>query len=164
MILDSDNDGIEDDRESEVYGTDPQNPDTNGDGMTDGQASAFWADLWNEDADHDGVINLLDSDASFAHIHHQGKDRPFVEPIPAGSKSGKSYLWLETEDGDIYHPMRIKSGDTHSSGHYVQVIQNNGYHYYLTAGSHTLIFRCHKLSPRLDQLLITDDPRFFNAD
>ena len=129
VITDSDNDGIKDAQELEVYGTDPRNPDTDGDGMTDGQELAFWADQWSEDGDHDGVINLLDSDASFADIQPGGGGLPFVVANPAPLIAGKSYQWLEAEDGDVYQPMQIESGDAQSNGNYVQVTPNTGNHY-----------------------------------
>jgi uncharacterized repeat protein (TIGR01451 family) len=55
--LDSDNDGLTD--AEEIYaGTDPHDVDTDDDGIPDGQEAN-----WNQDTDHDGLINALDPDS-----------------------------------------------------------------------------------------------------
>jgi hypothetical protein len=64
---DTDGDGIPDDDETHIYGTDPHNADTDGDGITDGDELAFWGDNWNGDNDGDGIINLLDPDPDGLH-------------------------------------------------------------------------------------------------
>jgi dihydroxyacetone kinase DhaKLM complex PTS-EIIA-like component DhaM len=63
LDVDTDMDGILDQEELNVYGTDPNRADTDGDGINDGDELAFWKDQWNQDADGDGLINLLDRDA-----------------------------------------------------------------------------------------------------
>ena len=45
-----------------IYHTDPNKADTDGDGIDDGAEVAFWGANWNADADGDGIINLLDPD------------------------------------------------------------------------------------------------------
>ena len=60
---DSDGDSIPDNEEYEIYGTDPNNADSDGDGISDGDELAYWGNGWAEDADGDGIINLLDDDA-----------------------------------------------------------------------------------------------------
>jgi hypothetical protein len=57
---DSDNDGISDEDETNIYGTDPYNADTDGDGIGDGRELQLWGANWNKDNDGDGTINLLD--------------------------------------------------------------------------------------------------------
>ena len=52
---DSDQDGLFDDDELNVYGTDPNNPDTDGDGVDDGEEIALGIDPLNSDTDGDGV-------------------------------------------------------------------------------------------------------------
>ena len=53
--IDSDNDGLLDAREAEI-GTDPYNPDTDGDGLTDGQeVLSYNTDPLNPDSDWDGL-------------------------------------------------------------------------------------------------------------
>jgi len=53
---DSDGDGVPDWREAEL-GSDPNNPDTNGDGILDGEALAAGISLTNMDMDGDGITN-----------------------------------------------------------------------------------------------------------
>jgi hypothetical protein len=60
---DTDGDGLSDFDEVFIYGTDPLNSDTGGDGISDGDEVAFWGENWNADADGDGIINLLDWDS-----------------------------------------------------------------------------------------------------
>ncbi|GBC63747.1 arabinogalactan endo-1,4-beta-galactosidase [Desulfonema ishimotonii] len=60
---DSDEDGITDDDEINVYGTDPEKADTDGDGINDGDELIFWGDNWDGDYDSDGIVNILDQDA-----------------------------------------------------------------------------------------------------
>jgi OmpA-OmpF porin, OOP family len=55
--LDSDGDGLTDDREREI-GTDPFNPDTDGDGLTDGEeVLTHNTDPLNPDSDYDGLTD-----------------------------------------------------------------------------------------------------------
>ena len=78
---DSDNDGIVDGDEINIYGTNPEVADTDADGIGDGDELEFWEDDWNVDYDTDGIINLLDPDAD---------DDGFLdgEEIEAGSDPG----------------------------------------------------------------------------
>jgi|GEM_PF-1017569 len=62
---DSDNDGLPDILETDVYGTDPENPDSDGDGMTDGwevwnglEPSDESVDDASQDLDEDGLTNF----------------------------------------------------------------------------------------------------------
>jgi hypothetical protein len=61
--VDTDDDGILDNDEIDVYGTDPDKSDTDNDGMSDGVELHYWQDNWNLDYDGDGAINLLDTDS-----------------------------------------------------------------------------------------------------
>jgi len=61
--FDTDGDGISDDEEIDIYGTDPDRADTDGDGLNDGEELGYWGDNWNADFDSDGLINLLDLDS-----------------------------------------------------------------------------------------------------
>lgn len=60
---DSDRDTIIDSDEINIYGTDPENADSDGDGLLDGVELAYWGNNWNGDHDSDGYINLLDPDS-----------------------------------------------------------------------------------------------------
>lgn len=49
--------------EEKSYGTDPNKPDTDEDGINDGNELAYWGAHWNVDFDGDNLINLLDADS-----------------------------------------------------------------------------------------------------
>ncbi|NIA14652.1 MAG: hypothetical protein GWP08_11280 [Nitrospiraceae bacterium] len=56
--LDTDGDGLTDADETDLYGTDPQNPDSDGDGLTDGdEVSVHGTDPLEPDTDGDGAID-----------------------------------------------------------------------------------------------------------
>ena len=61
--VDTDGDGLNDDDEIDIYGTDPNKADSDGDGMDDGDELAFWGDNWSDDSDNDGLVNLVDPDS-----------------------------------------------------------------------------------------------------
>lgn len=63
VTVPADSDGISDRDEREIYGTHPKRADSDGDDINDGDEIAFWGDAWRDDADGDGLINLLDRDA-----------------------------------------------------------------------------------------------------
>ncbi len=60
---DCDGDGLTDDDERNIYGTNPYLANTDGDGLDDGHEVRYWLGRWNEDNDSDGLINLLDYDS-----------------------------------------------------------------------------------------------------
>ncbi len=62
--LDTDCDGLSDESEIKTYRTDPQQADTDGDGMIDGKEVYYWLGNWEGDIDGDGLINLLDMDSA----------------------------------------------------------------------------------------------------
>jgi hypothetical protein len=77
VLVDTDGDGLTDQDELQLYGTDPTLADTDSDGLDDGDEVVLWGSAWLDDADDDGLINLLDPDAdndSFADgfEHNQG--------------------------------------------------------------------------------------------
>jgi len=67
---DSDGDGISDDDEINIYGTNPDSNDTDGDGLSDGEEILLYdTNVSNPDSDGDGLldgeeINIYDSNAS----------------------------------------------------------------------------------------------------
>jgi hypothetical protein len=61
--VNTDGDGILDNDEIDIYGTDPDRTDTDGDGINDGEELEYWGNKWNLDYDGDGVVNLLDADS-----------------------------------------------------------------------------------------------------
>jgi hypothetical protein len=62
-ITDTDGDGLWDNDEINLYGTDPYLPDTDADGIEDLEELAYWGDNWAVDFDGDGIHNLLDADS-----------------------------------------------------------------------------------------------------
>ncbi|BBO85881.1 hypothetical protein DSCO28_64470 [Desulfosarcina ovata subsp. sediminis] len=60
---DFDNDGLTKGQEINAYQTDPTMPDTDGDGINDGDEAIYWGYSWDNDSDLDGEINLLDPDS-----------------------------------------------------------------------------------------------------
>jgi hypothetical protein len=60
--IDADGDGLTD-AEEEQYGLDPNNPDTNGNGIPDKDVVHLWGNAWDGDIDGDGTMNLFDLDA-----------------------------------------------------------------------------------------------------
>ncbi len=60
---DSDVDSLWDYEETVIYGTDPEDSDTDDDGIPDAEEVNYWGNEWNADYDSDGKINLLDSDS-----------------------------------------------------------------------------------------------------
>ena len=63
LVVDTDRDGLSDQDETNLYGTNPAQADTDGDDINDGDERAFWGEAWLSDSDGDGLINLLDPDA-----------------------------------------------------------------------------------------------------
>lgn len=61
--LDSDNDGLTDLEEINIYGTLPYNADSDNDGIMDMEEIVYWNSSWNTDPDEDGLINILDPDS-----------------------------------------------------------------------------------------------------
>jgi VCBS repeat-containing protein len=60
--LDTDADGVPDDLETNIHSTDPATGDTSLCGIDDGYKLDYLGSRWNQDADGDGIINLLDDD------------------------------------------------------------------------------------------------------
>jgi len=81
MDADDDNDGITDEQEV-LNGTEPLNPDTDGDGVDDGSEGTMSA----TDTDHDGVMDALESD-----INDQDKDGISDQHDPDNDTDGDGY-------------------------------------------------------------------------
>ena len=62
-LEDTDNDGLSDYEEEHTYLSNPNNPDTDGDGLNDGIEVTYWGTDWNTDPDGDQLVNLLDPDS-----------------------------------------------------------------------------------------------------
>jgi hypothetical protein len=103
-LQDTDNDGLTNTDEQELFGTDPTMADSDMDGISDKDELAYWANLWNMDSDNDGLINLLDADSDNDGINDgdeiaSGSD-PNIYNIPPQEPK------LETGHVDIDHDWR----------------------------------------------------------
>lgn len=90
-VTDTDGDGISDEDEENLYGTNKNTKDSDNDGIDDGDELTYWGNNWNADSDNDGIINLLDADSDndgtsdgveIANGTDPGKDEgdgPFIE-------------------------------------------------------------------------------------
>ncbi len=110
---DSDQDGISDLDEVEIYGTDPQRADSDDDGINDGEELEFWGSRWSEDHDLDGTVNLLDPDSDSDGFPDGLEIEQGVDPADENAFPSVR-VYEDAEDGttigwDVYDP---GSGDT----------------------------------------------------
>ena len=90
--VDTDGDGLSDVDEIAIYGTNPNQADSDNDGLSDGAEVAMWGAAWDDDADGDGIINLLEPDADNDGFpdgveHSQGSDPADPQSVPSGGAS-----------------------------------------------------------------------------
>ena len=124
-VIDTDGDGLFDNDETNVYGTNPDKSDTDGDGINDGEELNFWGDSWNVDSDGDGKINLLDLDSdNDSYSDGQERDTGF-DPLNSESNPGSVKIWFEAESGFLNMPMEISTDDTASGGEYILIPKGN---------------------------------------
>ena len=110
--VDTDHDGLTDDEERTVYGTDPTRADSDGDGLPDGAEVDVWGPDWLNDDDGDGRINLLDPDSDNDGIL-DGDEH--AQPGP-----GEVRLWLEAEaPSQLTAPMVVASDSRATGGKYL---------------------------------------------
>ena len=81
--IDTDNDGLSDGAEINIYGTNRLVADTDGDGLKDGEECNYWGSKCTSDSDGDGKKNLLDADSD----NDGAKDG---DEVRAGSNPGSS--------------------------------------------------------------------------
>jgi len=98
---DSDGDGLTDDEETSIYGSDPSNADSDGDGIDDGNEAAYWGSDWESDDDGDGIINLLDADSDNDGIKDGAEIEQGTDPS-TGNDNADGFAW-ETGEIDIDH-------------------------------------------------------------
>lgn len=95
MPEDIDGDGIVNDREAPVYGTSPNNADTDGDGLSEGDEAAFWGEFIEDDFDGDGKTPLLDPDSD-----EDGE--PDGAEYASGGDPGLPIVFEDAEDGAVW--------------------------------------------------------------
>jgi predicted secreted protein len=105
---DSDNDGISDVDETELYGTDPNNPDSDGDGVPDGEELSTGTDPTTpndhivyenaEDGTIDGwtIYDKTPAGASIFNIYDEDRQSSVIELVGTGTKNG---FRLRNDDG-----------------------------------------------------------------
>jgi PKD repeat protein len=100
-IEDTDNDGLSDYEEVHTYLSNPNNPDTDGDGLDDGIEVTDWGADWDADPDGDQLVNLLDPDSDNdglndgVEVNTLGTDPTLVDSDYNGTPDGD-----EDNDGD----------------------------------------------------------------
>ncbi len=94
---DTDGDGLTDGQEVNVYGTDPKNRDTDGDGLTDGQeVNVTHTQPKNPDTDGDGIPDGLDPNPLAAPTVTVAPPTATVPPTPTAIVSGFNGEWRGT--------------------------------------------------------------------
>jgi len=100
---DTDNDGLRDFEEELTYLSDPNESDTDGDGLDDGIEVTYWYTDWNGDPDGDQLVNLLDPDSDNdglsdgLEVNYFGTDPAQADTDANGTPDGD-----EDNDGDGY--------------------------------------------------------------
>jgi hypothetical protein len=110
--VDTDGDGILDNDELDVYGTDPDRTDTDGDGISDGEELEYWGIKWNLDYDGDEMINLLDPDSDNDGVSDGEEINGGYEPSDPASKPQSSIL---VEIGEVQIDHTWTRVDLHNS-------------------------------------------------
>ena len=102
-VVDSDNDGIPNKDEINIYRTDPNKIDTDGDGINDGAEITLWGSDWNTDFDGDGLINLLDPDSDNDGYPDGSSPPPPASPpaLPAPAPPAPAIPALTLEIGEV---------------------------------------------------------------
>jgi hypothetical protein len=122
-----------DDDETDIYGTDPNNADTDGDGISDGDEVAYWGDSWYADYNGNGLINLLDADGDTVtdgEEINQGFDP--ADPTSKPQLPSPVKIWLEAEEGYLSAAMETASDSEASSEEYIWVPSGHGNLYSLS--------------------------------
>jgi len=119
VIVDADGDGLTDDEENYVLGTDWLDPDTDNDGLDDGievmsgLTSPLDADSdddavsdGEEDSDHNGMVDAGETDPTDVDTDDDslsdGLELGRTDPLPGGSSDYSSIAFAGTEGGQFY--------------------------------------------------------------
>ncbi len=101
---DSDNDGLTNDQEIDIFNTLPGVADSDSDGLEDGSETAYWTEASigpSADSDQDGLINILDPDSDNDGILDGTEVAAGYDPADASSLQVS--LHMETGEVDIDH-------------------------------------------------------------
>jgi hypothetical protein len=184
VVVDTDGDGITDDDEMNVYGTDPYNADTDMDGISDSQEISSGADplisnfdckIWLEA--EKGVLHTPFEIADDA----QSSDNSYIwVPNGGGSDGYAEYTFEIQESGDYVFWGRALSSSGTDNSFYVSVDNSESIRwntkvgedwiwdpvnsdnasdpliYYLEEGTHTLIIKQREDGTKIDRILITN--------
>lgn len=101
-VVDSDGDGISDQQETDIFGTDPLSRDTDGDGVSDGDELGYWGAQWDSDPDGDGMINLLDADSDNDGYTDGAELNEGSDPGEAGSVPTEQLTTTVYEDAEDF--------------------------------------------------------------
>jgi len=112
--------------EINIYGTDPDNADTDADGINDGDEIAYWRGSWSEDYDGDGLINILDRDSDDDGFFDGDEINSGDDPSDPKSSPQFVKIRFEAEDGYLYGPMELAYDESASSGEYIWVPEGQG--------------------------------------
>jgi hypothetical protein len=185
VVVDTDGDGITDDDEMNVYGTDPYNADTDMDGISDSQEISSGADplisnfdckIWLEA--EKGVLHTPFEIADDA----QSSDNSYIwVPNGGGSDGYAEYTFEIQESGDYVFWGRALSSSGTDNSFYVSVDNSESIRwntkvgedwiwdpmnsdnaslpiiFYLDEGTHSLIIKQREDGTKLDKILITND-------
>jgi hypothetical protein len=101
--IDSDRDGVPDDREVYVYGTNPHNPDTDGDGMPDGWEIANGLNPLKDDSagdlDRDGKSNMEEYKSGTSPQYARERSATIYVDAATGNDANDGFSKESSEDG-----------------------------------------------------------------
>lgn len=102
-VADTDSDKIPDRDEISLFLTNPNDPDSDNDGMNDGEELAYWGSSWSEDIDQDGFVNILDDDSD-SDYYLDGQE--YTAGLDPGKPDSRELLALELKKVDLNHNWR----------------------------------------------------------
>ena len=92
VTIDSDCDGLSDEAERNLHGSDPLRPDTDDDGLPDALEVELGTDPSNPDSDEDGVPDFRESSAVDANGNDVAADADPCEPSIDNDEIGRAHV------------------------------------------------------------------------